>query len=81
MSKRKPPGFDKFDALMRKLVKVPPSAAIVHWRHANGGNAACGLPNPERFVSNDAMRGVTCLNCLRVFNQKVDTSMLRRKKK
>jgi hypothetical protein len=26
MDAKKPPGFDKFDSLMRKLVKVPPAA-------------------------------------------------------
>lgn len=50
--------------------RPPKSRRVVHWRHAVDGNAACGEPNPVMYVSNDAMRGVTCPKCLHVFNDK-----------
>lgn len=48
----------------------PTDCSVVHWRHASGGVAACGVPNPSRFVSNDAMTGVTCPKCRRTFNRR-----------
>lgn len=42
---------------------------VVHWRSANGALSACGIENPNQFVSNDAMTGVTCEDCLEVYKR------------